>query len=1265
MDVTSLPETSTAINLVAVSALKFNDISNQTRQIESYLGVSEKPEDDLAGLVEARMTGSCEWFAERASFQTWMDPSSTMSPRILWVSANPATGKSVLTGYIINYLESLNLDCSYYFFSYGDKVKASLSGFLLSVAFQMAMSSTGIRKKILTMIEHDTRFDKGDERAIWRKLFTTAILGEADYPPHYWVVDALDECINYKAFFQMISKINHAVPIRIFITSRKTPEIKIHFDELQKQHRGQGVIFEEISAIDTHDDIALYLQANIRKLRVGNDRSRQELLQKIQAKSRGCFLWVRLVLEELEGAWSQQQIEQVLEEVPQDMDPFYARALNVMSSKPNRTKELTKRILVWTMCSVRPLTVTELQKALKLELDVDIDDLENAIASLCGQLIFVDSNKKVLMIHLTARAFLLAQDLDSEFAVDKGIGHLRLAETSLQYLNSDEMKSPRSRRSGKAFHNIRRSPFVFYASASFSEHMRLTSSNNNILEALVNIFLKTNVLSWIEHVAQTGNLYLLTRTSKNLQNYLQRQAQYRSPMGEKVQRAEAWATDLVRLVAKFGKNLVESPSSIYWLIPPFCPSSSAIASQFGISSKGLSIHGLSNTGWDDRLACIDFQDKQATALSCGGNSFAVGLSSGVFVLFHNATCQEWKRLDHGEPLKHLKYDGSGTVLGSASRKTLKIWDINSGHVLWQFVTSHDILTLVFGNSDKLLMAVSKGNAFLSWNLETGLAAEDCHWRDVFGEQQYRRPPMAAALNSDLSLLAIVYRGRPICLWDMNGQNLYGLLGREPDPGSLALGTNTSVSSLVFSPNDSLPLLAAAYEDGDLALFEPWNLKLLKVIEANAQIVTCSSDGCTLATGNSAGMVQLFEFETLQLLYRVSASDYGVRTLAFSSDDLRFLDVRGKLCNVWEPSILSGLPQHEEDSVTEALPLEPRIIGVGDGENPAEITTLALHDTGEFAFCGMSDGSVFLYETQNAAQKSILYYHTTDIPISFSIWGSKTSILVTADAASRYIVRRLVHNTSIGTWAAGDIIIDAHSHSIILQLLLSPDDDLLLVSTTKSDTVWEISSRAQIAKTTYSSRTPFKWANHPSNVKQRVLFDTSGASVWEWDAVSSLSPSSITFGFDPKTAIEPGIKSVIYFSSSEYIVIECSRLNGQRTTTDLFVIESSQIRLNAKEIQPNPMLTSIKDKVMHLIGAYGTKLVFLDRNLWVCTIEIKNGTYDFYARHFFIPSEWHSQQKKIDFRITKKGDLLFVKGNEIAVIVNGLENEELVPISFDL
>jgi hypothetical protein len=70
-------------------------------------------------------------------------------------------------------------------------------------------------------------------------------------------------------------------------------------------------------------------------------------------------------------------------------------------------------------------------------------------------------------------------------------------------------------------------------------------------------------------------------------------------------------------------------------------------------------------------------------------------------------------------------------------------------------------------------------------------------------------------------------------------------------------------------------------------------------------------------------------------------------------------------------------------------------------------------------------------------------------------------------------------------------------------------------------------------------------------------------------------------------------------------------------------------------------------------------VFLDRDLWVCSVDVEKSSPLQYIRHFFTPSDWYSQQKNFIMRVTPVGDVIVVKRNEIAVIRNGLEFEELV------
>jgi hypothetical protein len=173
---------------------------------------------------------------------------------------------------------------------------------------------------------------------------------------------------------------------------------------------------------------------------------------------------------------------------------------------------------------------------------------------------------------------------------------------------------------------------------------------------LLDKFFRSNVLSWIEAVAAKGTLSPLILSAKNLRGFLESREKHRGPIGKHFQLAANWSTDLGRIAAKFGRNLLESPTSIYWLIPSFCPLESPIKVQFGSSHGGVSVTGLSNTVWNDRLACKNYGSEQAVSTACSDKHFAVGLSSGIIHLYFQDTCQEarvLKILQNSWRLTHL------------------------------------------------------------------------------------------------------------------------------------------------------------------------------------------------------------------------------------------------------------------------------------------------------------------------------------------------------------------------------------------------------------------------------------------------------------------------------------------------------------------------------------------------------------------------------------------------------------------------------------
>ena len=350
------------------------------------------------------------------------------------------------------------------------------------------------------------------------------------------------------------------------------------------------------------------------------DESRANLIMRIIEKSNGSFLWVHLVMQELEYTWSEEGVDEVLDEIPADMNQLYMRTLENMA-KVGRTTKLAKSILTWTVCSSRLLTISELQCALKLDINESVPSLGSSISSTCGQLAFVDHRSRVQMIHQTARDFLFQENLESPFAVNRKEGHARLAVKCLEFLSGEQLKLSRSRMQKQKV-NAKPSPIwefalTNYACTYFSDHLYKCSSLQSEPWDALYTFLDNNVLQWIEQLARNQNLDGITLTAMNLKAYLERRAKYFPPLGQRFRVIQAWAIDLIRVSAKFRAHLLTSPSSIHRLIPPFCPADSIIAQTYTSPNRGLIVKGLRATKWDDCLTQINFHGAQATAVDHG------------------------------------------------------------------------------------------------------------------------------------------------------------------------------------------------------------------------------------------------------------------------------------------------------------------------------------------------------------------------------------------------------------------------------------------------------------------------------------------------------------------------------------------------------------------------------------------------------------------------------------------------------------------------
>ncbi|PYH64510.1 NACHT and WD domain protein [Aspergillus vadensis CBS 113365] len=1252
----------------SVVKLKTQQVRIQLQQLETYLGVHENVEDDLILLEDARMKGTCEWFGSKSSFLTWKSFENS-SPIVFWVNGKPATGKSVLAGYVVSQLHKTRAGCSFYFFRHGDKSKSRLSGCLRSLALQMACTNAEVRNILLEMQSQGVRVDSEDERVLWRRLFQPGIL-RAIPEGHYWVIDALDECASLSLFFDaMLANLDESTRLRILVTSRATPGICRYFSSLG----AHKVMSEQVSVSDTLPDIKLLVEARTGSLAVGGDRDRNNLVSKILDKSQGSFLWTALVLEELSNSHSEQEISQALQDMPRDMEQLYMRSLESMS-QASQGKTLSKAVLIWTTCAARPLKITELEVALGLDVNDHFPRLEESVLSLCGQFVTIDKLGKVQMAHETAREFLLNANLKSEYAIRKEEAHTRIARTCLTYLTDDEMKPPRtSRRGATAFSSRKRSNFCAYACSEFSFHLSKSSPLATDVFHLLVKFLKANILSWIEMVAQTEDFNLIIRAAKYLRKYLKTCMAHLPPVSDDTPLITGWTTDLVRVATKFSDALLISPAAIYSLIIPFCPQESTIYNA-GKTVKRLSVMGLSQNQWDDRMACIEFSQSQTTAICYGEMIFAVGLSSGKVALYDATSCQEFTTLEHGERVMHLQLSSRRGLIAACGMKTINTWEILSGRLISTYPAPSRPLEMIVYN-DRLIV-VSAKNYLASWGLDGGdiqYPHRPLNDSDNM-EVQTHRVPSAVSISVGHQMMAVAYSRRPIILWDLQEDAYYGSCGKKHASGETS---RHMVTALIFNPNPSIERLVVAYLDGELTLVDPFQDEVLVSFRANCQTLAASPDGRLLAGGVGSGIIQIYDFETLTLLYRVESTKSYIKELAFSPDSLRLADIRGTECNIWEPAILlgdsggDGSSQVTSDTLVETVATETRV----------KITALTVDVQEDAVFCSKSDGSVCLYNMRSGNEIRTLYRHK--ISVHALGWLPKAKLLLSIDVSNRILGWRLKKSPTEG-WLSDEVLFRSRldcGHAIT-QALASDVAGKFILSTRGSDHLWSIGGH-QLDMRKYSSRPGIrKWLQHHDSEEHVICFEGATARIYTWSDWTEVAIVEVQIDLDGLQ-----IKNAFPCTSArkQRILLELSELDGPAKTCRLYLLDAKAFAVCNGDKPDSPKAkcagqkdTLLENKLTHtdrtsnqcLINRVATlskyiancigvtassKVVFLDTHSWVCTADLDTpeDSKELYVRHFFVPYDWFSGSRHIISTLARR-DVLMARKSDLAVIKGGLE-----------
>ena len=255
----------------------------ESYDLKTLLAITELPDIDYIFFRDRWMRGTNEWLLDNEVYLNWVHAHNS-APSLLWLNGGAATGKSVLSSFIINSLVEQGLPCQYFFIRFGDSKKRSLSLLLRSIAYQIARNSPQFLDRLLQIADEAMDFGNADPRTIWEHIFKSILFGIEGSQPLYWIIDGLDEADDPRALVRLISEVSvSSMPIQVALVGRKNTEIADVFQKLGFSDFGGSI------SIEGHlEDLRCYIRQELSMS--GTTEFKESVVERIVRGAQNNFL---------------------------------------------------------------------------------------------------------------------------------------------------------------------------------------------------------------------------------------------------------------------------------------------------------------------------------------------------------------------------------------------------------------------------------------------------------------------------------------------------------------------------------------------------------------------------------------------------------------------------------------------------------------------------------------------------------------------------------------------------------------------------------------------------------------------------------------------------------------------------------------------------------------------------------------------------------------------------------------------------------------
>lgn len=371
------------------------------------------------------MEGTCQWVLEHRKYKKW---DSIEKNDLLWISADPGCGKSVLSKYLVDeVLPKPHSRSICYFFFKDNSDQRTLQTALCAILHQLFTDQPRLAKLALAQSWSNSSRLIGNSQELWRIFIAAATDPTAS--PITCVIDALDEAAErgreeligmLRIFYDKATRTTEP-KLKILVTSRPDDTVKRHFKLMGSQlpeiclqgEKENDRINEEINLVI--DKWLTRLAKDVNLTALSQERLRKQLLD---MKHR-TYLWLELSMEGIRQRYkysndrSSETIELLPDSVMAAYDHFLYRVIGRLETK---SRERANTVLSIVAGAKTPFTIRELHLAWNVfhasntvyinDLLLDEDEIAETVRHLTGLFIFENCGT-IYLIHQTAKEFLL------------------------------------------------------------------------------------------------------------------------------------------------------------------------------------------------------------------------------------------------------------------------------------------------------------------------------------------------------------------------------------------------------------------------------------------------------------------------------------------------------------------------------------------------------------------------------------------------------------------------------------------------------------------------------------------------------------------------------------------------------------------------------------------------------------------------------------------------------------------------------------------